>query len=104
VKRLACIFVALGLLLLQVLPVRATLRMTANSACCRKAGTCCEHPPAHRGKAGMDCAACLAACAGCAVVPVLDFFVGTLGQPALLRSHDEVGAERHDPPPLPPPR
>jgi hypothetical protein len=101
-KRLVWLLIALGTLLVQVQPVRATLRMPAAAECCRKASTCCEHQEA--AAAGDDCSACLPGCNGCALLPALDFFIGSLGQPARLAPLNKQGDQRRDPPPLPPPR
>jgi hypothetical protein len=104
-KRLLWLLVALGTLLVQVQPVRATLRMPAAAECCRKTGTCREHPGAPAAQASSDdCSACLPGCTGCALLPALDLFIGSLAQPARLPAQDELGDERRDPPPLPPPR
>jgi hypothetical protein len=103
-KRLAWLLVALGTLLVQVQPVRATLRMPAATECCRKTNTCCEHPEAPSQPAEDDCSACLPCCPGCALLPTLDFFIGSLAPTAPLARQDEHGDQRRDPPPLPPPR
>jgi hypothetical protein len=101
-QRLVWLLVALGTLLVQVQPVRATLRMPAAAECCRKTSTCCEHPAA--AAAEDDCSACLPCCTSCALLPALDFFIGSLAQPARPAYADELGDQRRDPPPLPPPR
>jgi hypothetical protein len=101
-KRLLWLLVALGTVIVQVQPVRATLRMPAAAECCQKASACCEHPNAAPAK--DDCSACLPCCTGCALLPALDFFTGSLAQPARVGPADEQGDQRRDPPPLPPPR
>jgi hypothetical protein len=101
-KRLLWLLVALGTLLVQVQPVRATLRMPAAAECCRKTSPCCEQPSAPA--ASDDCSACLPCCTGCALLPALDLFIGLLAQPDRPATRNELGDQRRDPPPLPPPR
>lgn len=104
-KRLVWLLVVLGTLLVQVLPARATLRMPATAECCQKASTCGEHPGTPTGQASQDdCSACLPCCPGCALLPALDFFIGSLAPTVPLATQDEHGDQRRDPPPLPPPR
>lgn len=105
-KRLVWIFAALGTLLLQVQPVRATLRMPASTTdCCRAASSCCQHPAAPAAnQADDDCSACVPCCAGCAILPVSDVFEGSPLLASRLESHHERSEQRRDPPPLPPPR
>jgi len=103
-NRLAWLLTAFGLLLAQVQPVPAAMRLpAATQDCCPTADSCADHDTPQKPR---DCSACLPCGPGCYLAmltaPVVPGAVLAPQTRLLLR--DELGATRRDPPPLPPPR